>query len=144
MHDQGPKYDMDLILFLVADMQLYKMDCSSLGLSTHPSIGLSVCWSVMIESESGKLHILNTFCVCGGWGVDGGWMPLPTCLQQYWDPASLVWDFNSLLQIKSNCKWMHHYHLGGSIFRHPTLSIHPWFHQSAGWLVHPPPLKFIF
>ena len=26
----------------------------------------------------------------GGWGVDGGWMPLPTRPQRYCDPASLV------------------------------------------------------
>ena len=26
----------------------------------------------------------------GSWGVDGGWMPLPTRPQQYCDPASLV------------------------------------------------------
>ena len=27
--------------------------------------------------------------VCGGWGwgVDGGWMPLSTCLQQYCNPV---------------------------------------------------------
>ena len=30
-------------------------------------------------------------CVGGGaWGVDGGWMPLPTHPQRYCDPASLV------------------------------------------------------
>ena len=33
-----------------------------------------------------------TCCVCewGTWGVDGGWMPLPTHPQRYCDPASLV------------------------------------------------------
>ena len=28
--------------------------------------------------------------VWGAWGMDGGWMPLPTRLQRYCDPASLV------------------------------------------------------
>ena len=28
--------------------------------------------------------------VYGGWGVNGGWMPLPTHPQRYRDPASLV------------------------------------------------------
>ena len=47
--------------------------------------------SVMIESKSGKMSVLDTFCVWGGgWGVEGGWMPLPTRPQQYCDPASLV------------------------------------------------------
>ena len=41
------------------------------------------------------MRILDTFCVClcvwdGGWGVDWGWMPLPTRPQRYCDPASLV------------------------------------------------------
>ena len=25
--------------------------------------------------------------VCGGWGVDGGWMPLSTCPQRYCNPV---------------------------------------------------------
>ena len=49
----------------------------------------------MIESKSGKTSVLNTFCVClcvegEDWGLDKGWMPLPTCPQRYCDPASLV------------------------------------------------------
>ena len=45
--------------------------------------------------KASKKLVLDTFRVClcvwdGGWGVDGGWMPLPTCPQRYCDPASLV------------------------------------------------------
>ena len=45
---------------------------------------LSVCLSV---------YVCVCVCLCvwdGGWGVDGGWMPLPTRPQRYCDPASLV------------------------------------------------------
>ena len=35
-----------------------------------------------------------------GWGVDGGWMPLPTCLQQYCDPASLVCEFAAVGRVQ--------------------------------------------
>ena len=77
--------------FLFADMQLYKRLC----LLVHRSVGPLVCWSVeVIESKSGKKSVLDVFWVCvlvgGAWGVDGGWMPLPTCPQRYCDPASLV------------------------------------------------------
>ena len=34
-----------------------------------------------------------------GIGVDEGWIPLPTCLQQYCDPASLVLDSRGIGQI---------------------------------------------
>ena len=38
--------------------------------------------------------ILWVYMLVGGGalGVDGGWMPLPTCPQQYCDPASLVFS----------------------------------------------------
>ena len=38
------------------------------------------------------MSILDGFCVCVGKGVDvdGGWLPLPTRVQRYCDPASLV------------------------------------------------------
>ena len=42
-------------------------------LSVRWSVVPPICWSVMIESESGKMRILETFCVrlCVGVGV---WM----------------------------------------------------------------------
>ena len=54
--------------------------------------------SVVIKLKSGKTSVLNTLCKClsvgGVWGeglgVDGVWMPLPTRLRRYCDPASLV------------------------------------------------------
>ena len=72
--------------FLVADTQLHKRLCPSIGPSVCPSVCWSVCWSVTHESKSGKMSVLDAFmgmCV-------GGWMPLPTRLQRYCDPASLV------------------------------------------------------
>ena len=53
--------------------------------------------SIMIESKSGKISVLDTFCVClcvrgEDWGLVGGWKPLPTRPQQYCDPASLVFS----------------------------------------------------
>ena len=38
------------------------------------------------------LHLVLFVCVVEGLGVDGGWMPLPTRPQQYYDPASLGFD----------------------------------------------------
>ena len=69
--------------FLVADTQLYRKLCPSVG----PSIRNA-------QVEKWKTSVLDVFlgrCVGGGaWGVDWGWMPLPTRPQQYCDPASLV------------------------------------------------------
>ena len=77
-------------LFLVADTQLYKRLCPSVRPSVRPSVGPSE----VIELKNGEMSVLDTFCVClsvgVGWGVDGGWMPLPTHSQRYCDPASLV------------------------------------------------------
>ena len=59
-------------------------------------VGPSVCEH---ESKSEKTSVLEAFlsmCLCwkegwgGAFGVDGGWLPLPTRPQRYWDPASLV------------------------------------------------------
>ena len=57
--------------------------------SVSPSVGPSVREH---ESKSAKTSVLDAFCACewGTWGVDGGWMPLPTRPQRYCDPASLV------------------------------------------------------
>ena len=67
------------------------------------------------ESESDKTSVLEAFCVCvcvgrgvsrgvrcdWGLGVDRGWLPLPTRLQRYFDPASLaLCYFNSFEFIK--------------------------------------------
>ena len=64
-----------LALFLVADTQLYEA----------LSVGPLVCWSVgghLVEKwETERFnYVLCTYVsVYGmGWGVDGGWMPLPT------------------------------------------------------------------
>ena len=61
--------------FLVADTQLYKRLC--------PSVGRSV---EVIESKSGKTSVLEAFVYVsvlegglgGALGVDEGWLPLPT------------------------------------------------------------------
>ena len=62
----------------------------SVGASVGPSVGPSVTH----ESKSGKTSDLDAFMGIGigreAWGVDGSWMPLPTRLQRYCDPASLV------------------------------------------------------
>ena len=82
-----------VIYFLVADTQLYKRLCPSVGLSVRPSVRRSVGPLVREhESKSGKTSVLEAFCVCVcvgrrvGWGV--GYVP--TRPQQYCDPASLV------------------------------------------------------
>ena len=53
------------------------------------------------ESEYFSFRCFWCLCVWKGgraWSVDGGWAPLPTCLKQYCDPASLV----SLLNAEKN------------------------------------------
>ena len=45
-----------ILIFLVADMQLYKRLCQSVGLS----VGLSG----VIKFKSGKTSIFDTFCLC--------------------------------------------------------------------------------
>ena len=75
--------------FLVADTHLYKRLCPSVG----PSVGASICPSVREhKSKSAETSVLDAFCACkwGNWGVDWGWMPLPTRPQRFLDPASLV------------------------------------------------------
>ena len=55
----------------------------------HLSASTSIRWSVTHESKVKKnerFRYLGIF-VGEGWGVDGGWMPLPTRLQRYCDPA---------------------------------------------------------
>ena len=82
-------------LLLVADTQLYKRLCLSVGPSVHPSVRRSV----MIESKRGKTSVLDTLCVClcvgrrlgCGWGLDAPahlsatilW-PCITCSFQDW------------------------------------------------------------
>ena len=69
----------------------------------HPSICLSVCWSFgLLDCEhklkSGETSVLEAFVYLselerqlgGALGVDEGWLPLPTHLQQNCDPLSLV------------------------------------------------------
>ena len=66
--------------FLVADTQLYKWICPSVGPSVRNH-----------ESKSWKRSVLDTWVNVGvGVGLDGGWMPLPTRPQRYRDPVSLV------------------------------------------------------
>ena len=77
-------------MFLVADRQLYKTVCPSLNLSIGPSLSTS--------RKLGKLAFWKLFVYVslleGGFdralGAYGGWLPLPTHLQQYCDPVSLV------------------------------------------------------
>ena len=60
------------MIFLVADTQLYKRLCPSVGPSVHWSVGPLVRRSVTHESKSGKTSILDAFmgmCVGGGHGV---------------------------------------------------------------------------
>jgi len=64
--------------FLVADTQLYKRLCPSVG----------PWWSSWKRAFS--ILFVYVWVLDVGWGVDGGWMPLPTRPQQYCDPASLV------------------------------------------------------
>ena len=75
--------------FLVADTQLYKRLCLSVGPLVRWSVGPSVREH---ESKSKKTSVLDAFCACEWrtWGVDGALMPLPTRPQRYCDPASLV------------------------------------------------------
>ena len=64
-------------------VQRLSCDCDSVC----PFVHLSIHWS-----NNEKTSVLGVFCVCewGTWGVDGSWMPLPTHMQRYCDPASLV------------------------------------------------------
>ena len=43
------------------------------------------------ESKSAETSVLDAFGACEGgtWGVDGRWMPLPTCPQRCCDPCHL-------------------------------------------------------
>ena len=44
------------------------------------------------------MAFLVSVLMVGAWGVDGGWMPLPTRPQQCCDPASLVFHvFNCII-----------------------------------------------
>ena len=71
----------------------------SVGPSVRRSVGPSVRWSVGPSVRGDPVekwkNVIDTFCVClcvggGDWGVDGGWMPLPTRPQRYCDPESFV------------------------------------------------------
>ena len=53
------------LFFLVADTQLYKRLCPSVGPLVRPSV-------MVIESKSGKTSVLDTFCVC--LCVEGVWV----------------------------------------------------------------------
>ena len=59
----------------------------SVGPSVGPLVGLSVGPSVE-NAENAFMMKLLLLCVYvrGGWGEDGGWMPLPTRPQQWCDP----------------------------------------------------------
>ena len=57
------------MIFLVADTQLYKRLCPSVGSSVHWSVGPLVHRSVTHKSKSGKMSVLDAFmgmCVGGG------------------------------------------------------------------------------
>ena len=66
-------------------MRTHKSIRGFVGPSVGPLVRWSVHWSVeVIELKSGKMSVLDTLlfmyvCVWSGvWGVDRGWMPLPT------------------------------------------------------------------
>ena len=70
-----------LVIFLVADTQLYKRLCPSVRHSIGPSV-------MVIELKSGKTSVFDTFCVClsvggglgCGWGLDASAHPSATIL----------------------------------------------------------------
>ena len=78
-----------MLMFLVADTQLYKRLCLSVGRSVRPLVRLLVRGHKL---KSEEISILDAICACewGTCGVDWGWMPLPTRPQRHCDPASLV------------------------------------------------------
>ena len=57
--------------------------------SVRPSVGPSVQGHRVEKWENEHLR----YVLGMGWGVYGGWMPLPTRPQRYCDPASLVVKF---------------------------------------------------
>ena len=89
--------------FWVVDTQLYKRLCPSVCPSIGPLVRPSVCPSVRplyrpswwSSWKVGKRAFWKLFVYVWvlrvGWGVDWGWMPLPTRPQRYCDPTSLVW-----------------------------------------------------
>ena len=78
-------------LFLVADTQLYKRLCPSIGPSVRPSVRRSVGpWPRVEKWENKRFRSFLCMCLCWKGGWVGRWLPLPTRPQRYCDPASLV------------------------------------------------------
>ena len=114
------------VFVLVGHMQLCKILCLSVVTSVSPSVRPYIGPLVRKhESKSGKTSVLDVFisrCVgVGAWGVDGGWMPLPTRPQRYCDPASLVnkevgskLRSTSLARVRSHQKKSHRIELDAS------------------------------
>ena len=76
--------------FLEAEMQFYNRPCPSIGPSVRPSVRNAVeKW----KNEHSRCFFGYVCWLGGAWVVDGGWMPLPTYPQLYFDPASLVFVF---------------------------------------------------
>ena len=75
-------------IFLVADTQL----CKRLYPSVRPLVHPPVRGDRVDKWKNVHFWDFLWMFVCGveGWGVDGGWKPLPTRPQRYCDPASLV------------------------------------------------------
>ena len=94
----GPLHDVHRDGLLVADTQLYKRLCRSVGPSVGPLVRWCVRPSVTTSRKVGKRAFSKLFVFVselerglgGALGVDGGWLPLPTRPQRYCDPASLV------------------------------------------------------
>ena len=81
------KLELLRILFLVADTQLYRRLC--------PSVGPLVRHGHRIKKwRNERFRYFLCILIYGGLGkgVDRGWMTLPTRTQRYCDPASLVFS----------------------------------------------------
>ena len=68
--------------FLVANTQLYKRLC--------PSVRRKWSSSWKVGKQAFLILFVNVWVLGVGWGVNGGWVPLPTLPQRYCDSASLV------------------------------------------------------
>ena len=66
----------------------------------RPSVRPSDSYNQVEQWENKRFGYFLCMSVCGrgDWGLDRGWTPLPTRLQRYCDPASLVSFFLSFVR----------------------------------------------